>query len=540
MLKKSLLKALIVIGAISSLPILSSIPSNNACCTTSCNAGCENPCDTSCACPCSGKTFFFNRPLFQSYRPELWAGFRNDVMMQAADGSGGALDIVVYGGQSTKGSGLAQYFLPNCKNVLSVKENITTDNLADLAAENFGIITANGNFESVITFCAKHTEAGVGLHWKQGFAFTEESNSCAENQWWYLDIDLPITYVKNQFTISETVINDGGGVNTAVAASGIPVSPDMTAGMMQGDWLFGKVSNCCNLSKTGIADMEIKLGRQFVYNDTCLLAGYFGVLVPTGNSPCSQFVFEPVIGHGKHVGVIWGAEGGYLLGSNCDRKWEFWLDYAAQCMFLFQHCEIRSFDLKNRPWSRYILMYANQTQALQANQATDANIVKFLSTPGINLLTQCVQVTPGFQTNSTVSLVFQHQCGFEGEVGWNAFYRSAECVNLNWKTGPAIKAVDGDGATNPVLDISDTPLLADISVPFADYNASLIEQSDIDIQSAAHPNIIVQLLYTQLGYRWEDRCNPIHFGAGVSYEFAMKNFAVMNRWTLWGKFTVAF
>jgi len=99
-----LLVALLFLGAISSLPMLGSS-----------NTNCQSTCNDSCACPCGGKTYFFNRPMFQSYRPELWAGFRNDKMVAAADGLGGAFDIVPYAGQSTNGNNLAAYFMPNCK-----------------------------------------------------------------------------------------------------------------------------------------------------------------------------------------------------------------------------------------------------------------------------------------------------------------------------------------------------------------------------------------------------------------------------------------
>src|SRR5581483_1005266 len=144
MLKKSLLIALLL-GAFQTIQMFGSCATNcSTPCATTCNTGCANACDTSCACPCSGKTFFFNRPLFQSYRPELWAGFRNDVMVAAPDGTGGAFDIVGYGSQSTNGSGLAQYFLPNCKNTLTVREKVTAGDGTDLQARNFGIITTNG------------------------------------------------------------------------------------------------------------------------------------------------------------------------------------------------------------------------------------------------------------------------------------------------------------------------------------------------------------------------------------------------------------
>ena len=81
-----------------------------------------------------------------------------------------------------------------------------------------------------------------------------------------------------------------------------------------------------------------------------MFAGYVGVLIPTGNTPCGKFIFEPIVGHGKSIGFIWGTEGGYQVWENCDGNWDFWIDYGCQAMYLFSHCQTRSFDLKNRPF----------------------------------------------------------------------------------------------------------------------------------------------------------------------------------------------
>lgn len=543
MLKKSLL--FILIYCYFAAHIFASCPTNcNQCCSS---FTAQNSCNINCACPCSGKTFFFNRPLFQSYRPELWASFRNDVMAIDANQNnsenwfGGALDIVAYGGQSTNSKNLAQYFLPYCKQVLTVREKVITGDGTDLEAQNFGIYTINGanpalasGFVSQISFTAKHAEVGVGFHWKQGFLYDDDVST-----WFYFDVDLPITYVANQFLIQENIIDNGGGANPN---AGVPAYDSMTAAMTQPAWCYGKVSNCCKLSKTAIADIELKFGRQFVYNDSCLFAGYIGILLPTGTSPCGKYIFEPIVGHGKSFGFLWGTEGGYEIWRNCSDDWQLWLDFGCQAMYLFGHTQMRSFDLKNKPWSRYIQLYSNQAQAQQAADLTAINPAQAanLFTPGINLLTQPAQVIPGFQTNLTTSCVFQQNCGINIEIGYNGFFRASECVKLNWQTGPAIKFAAGDGNTNPVRNITGNPLLESITVSLSDYGSSLIQLPDIDMQSAAHPEVIIHLLYAQLGYKIENQCMPTNVSFGGSYEFALKNFGVMNRWTLWGKFSIIF
>ena len=72
-------------------------------------------------------------------------------------------------------------------------------------------------------------------------------------------------------------------------------------------------------------------------------------------------------------------------------------------MYLFSKKQIRSFDVEGRPWSRYIDVYQSMTQADEA-AALGGEAGTFLSTPGINVFTRPVNVTPGLSTLLTVPL----------------------------------------------------------------------------------------------------------------------------------------
>ncbi|MCX5922813.1 MAG: hypothetical protein NTX86_05820, partial [Candidatus Dependentiae bacterium] len=141
------------------------------------------------------------------------------------------------------------------------------------------------------------------------------------------------------------------------------------------------------------------------------------------------------------------------------------------------------------------------------------------------------------------ALVVRRDCGFEGELGFNFFARQAECVKLanKWCDGPALKYFDGAGLTNPVRDITGNTFLenaADVSV--ADYNNSIILASDLDLGSAATPRILSYTIHGALGYRFDDMRFPIHASLGGSYEFGHRDFAVADRWTIFGKVGMAF
>jgi len=538
-MKKVLLLAFLLLGSIAPTLVDASCGTTSNC-ASSCSSG------ECCGCPCSGKTFFTALPLYQSYRPELWSAFRNDRMMAADDGIGGAFDFVGFGGQSTKGNELAAYFLPNCKQALSVSE-VSTPNLADvpntfadLDSTNFNIITVGDSFASTASFDAKQSAMGFGFHYKQGFWFNEE-----RTKWWYVDMSSSVQQVKNTVTICENVTNNGGGADTSLAPTTVAVD-SLTAAFSQAAWNFGKIFSGCAQKKTGLADIEFKIGRQSMWFEHCHLGGYVGALIPTGNKPKGVYVFEPIVGHNHHWGVLVGTEGGFEFWTSRCERWHASVEIAGQAQYLFRNTQTRSFDLKNRPWSRYQEVYANQAQAAQANtlSLTPATAAQgaALSTPGINVFTQRVKVQPGFFFNSMTTLLLTHECGFEAEIGYNLFAREGECVELDcpWLVGPAIKAVGGAGETAPVRDITTNFLLESATVTFADYNQSLIQLSDLDLNSAAHPNIMVNLIYGALSYVWDDRRVPMGINVGGSYEFTGRDFAVMKRWVAWGKFNIAF
>lgn len=544
---KKIFIALALIFAPVGLAANCSSSSSSACCTS----GCSIPCNTnsscnSCECPNGGKTYFNVRPLYQSVSPELISGFRNDKMRAAK--TGGAFDFVIFGGKSTKANDLGSYFMPFCKNALTVNEELNTqaNGGADLLAQHFNIYTndntaGTGGFASTFAFCARQSAVGFGMHYKQGFLY-----NCDNTKWWYVDVNMPIMHVKNSMIITETVQSNGGGVD---ASAGTTPVANMTQAFKQSAWCYGKINNC-PMRKTGLADIELKVGRELWYSQECFLGAYIGALIPTGNRPEGHYVFEPIIGHGKHAGVIWGTEGVIEFWHSCNEQWHAQFAMNAHAQYLFNAKQTRSFDLKNKPWSRYMEVYANIEQAQQAAALCDSldansNIQGArLATPGINVFTKPVKVRPGFSVNTTAALVIQSDCGFVSEVGYNCFARQAECVKLGckWQEGPALKAFEGCGLTQPVRTITPNQQLNDpvIQVAVADYNQSIITADELDLNSAAHPAFFAQIVYGSVGYNWHKECRvPMRADIGGSYEFG-NNRATMHRWTLWGKFGFAY
>src|SRR4029077_20708266 len=132
-------------------------------------------------------------------------------------------------------------------------------------------------------------------------------------------------------------------------------------------------------------------------------------------------------------------------------------------------------------WSRYLPVYLNQAAAEAALNEANPSFAQNNSTPGINVFTQEVKVTPGITHDINTAFIFTVR-KLQFEVGYNFLAKRGEKVELecDWQTGPALKHWNGRGQTNPIRTINGSPYfeqvvqnndLTDILIPvlFANY-----------------------------------------------------------------------
>ena len=508
------------------------------CCRTECTP--QNSCD----CEITSRSFLAVRPNFQSESPEMISGFRSHRLHEGERHA--AVEAVLFGSHSTDEENLARYFFPSCKTELIVDERISLDSPPqpqDLLAAHFNIFTLNGTFRSKISIRPQTSAIGAGFYARKAFCMNEE-----KGRGFFTSISFPIVRVKNDLQLQEDIINDGGGVNLNADIDN--VAANMTEALNQGQWQFGKISNFA-MKKTGVGDIEWKLGYEWIQQEPFHLESYLGILVPTGNKFDGEYLFQPIVGHGRHWGIMVGNAIGVQVWQDEMNDRSLRVEYASNTRYLFRNTQCRSIDLFCKPWSRYIEVYQSQDQAMVAESLPDSTQGQNFATPGINVLTIPVKVRPGFAYNMTTAAVFDSK-NWKLEGGYNLYARQSECLKLAcpWQEGPAIKHHLGDGSTNPVRDITGNYRLENITVngtpgqgnrlDLGDYKLNLIKESDLDLNSAASPCIISHTIYAALGYTMKDRDKPIFGNIGGSYEFSNSNNAVVERWTIWGKIGLSF
>lgn len=499
----------------------------------------------------SRSTFSPTDEFFQRGHPIRETLFDVERADKKYDGIGGAIEVAGYFSQSTNPNELAKYFSPFgkvCLNVAEFKAGVTDgggapttnqdsdydDPTKNLEARHFNISTLSGTttFRSVIKLKPCQQTAGIGIAYRQ----TLWRNCEDETPRLWLDVALPIEYVRNQMKLQEAIISDGGGSDGLVGLDGTVHVANMTQAFQQSTWLYGKIDGKCRY-KWGLADVEVALGWGTYWGDCSYLNGYLGFLAPTGtkvNQKNAAYVFSPVVGNNHHWALIFGSYYGFDVWHHNEHE----IDMAASAhgRVLFKNKQWRSLDLKDKDWSRYAEVYtfAQATQAAAATAPSNQDI----GSSGINFFTQCLEINPRWTADFNTAVLYKH-CNWNVELGYNFFVRHAEGAKLcKWTPQIAQKDVIGAGNVNIARTINKHFRFDALSV--AGFNEAQIQKSDLNLDSATHPAVLTNLVYASLGYNWSCWCDtPMFASLGGSYEFSTIN-TTIDRWTVWGKLGVSF
>jgi hypothetical protein len=326
----------------------------------------------------------------------------------------------------------------------------------------------------------------------------------------------------------------------------------VTEAFAQEAWNYGRVDGA--QSVTRLADIELKLGYQFVCEENVMSNMFAGIVIPTGNKAKAEYLAEPIVGNGFHFAIMLGGTQEIQLDMGTKTRWSARNDTSFR--YLFQNTQVRSFDtMSNGQWSRYMMVWPSY-EAEQANGellSADPGALRQY-TPGINVFTADMHVTPRAQARMNQAIVVEHG-SFKGEFGWNMMVRQAEEVELvnDWvdnKVAFVDASNNGTSLFNQTRTIyndsyQSTPLtnngaggagIADASID--QYNFASVKSTDLNLESAASPAIYTNTPYLAIGYAFNEEKSSV-FSLGASYEISATN-GYINDWTLWGKFGFTF
>ncbi len=189
----------------------------------------------------------------------------------------------------------------------------------------------------------------------------------------------------------------------------------------------------CRQTLTRVADLRAQLGWNFLSCPNYHLGASIYAAAPTGNRPLGQYIFEPIVGNGKHwelgAGITWHAN--IHKSENECSSFDIYVD--ANLTHLFKTRQCRTFDLIGKPFSRYMLMtkMSGDVQDLYAVKANEfvAPSAQFAHkfAPLANISTIPVNVSASIQADIIVKLSWTHE-NFQCDLGYNLWTRSCEKV----------------------------------------------------------------------------------------------------------------
>jgi len=205
--------------------------------------------------------------------------------------------------------------------------------------------------------------------------------------------------------------------------------------------------DCSPLTRSGLADLRFTLGYNPYISEKFHVGFGLSGAAPTGNRPHGEFVFEPMVGNGNH----------WELGGELTAHYQFWQSddeesrvtghLNAHLTHMFTTRQTRTFDLKGKPNSRYMLAQKMGLPSCglvvgEYNKVGDAFLVlhtlnfiasfKDVFMPVANVTTVDVDVNVGAHVDMVLMLNYTAQ-NVSFDFGYNLWARSCERIKLNCK-----------------------------------------------------------------------------------------------------------
>lgn len=490
-----------------------------------------------------GNSFFNPRSQSTNAALEL-TGWHRYINLYNQKGLYGAVYAAPTYGQSLRPDRTAQAMFST--DTLDISGSLVPDRGDnDILADYFGLSPA---FESTVVLLPLVRTAMVDFDFYLGWGN------------FYFRVHAPVVWTQWQLRVCEEIITDGTNVPYPadyMAATAITAPATSFAQAVQGGLTWGQVTQGLNAGKfgciqtaAGVSDVQFALGWNMINHETAHAGFNLRCSAPTGNRPTSEFLFEPIVGNGKHWEFGVGFTGHSLLWE-CDGQQELSLFGDMNVTHLFNACQRRSFDfIVNGFGSRYIL----------AKQFDSTGDYTGNSLPAINVTTLNCKVRNQIEIDLALMFGYTYN-NFVFDFGYNLWFRSSDlitltqCIPLNTyglkgiqdvtdEFGNLIVDTQTDHATLHGNEFTDQALVADPNPPV------FFNTQDLDLTSAAYPRVLTNKLFAYVGGQWKDHWCGItpYLGVGADIEFEginprdqiLPSKTTLSQWSVWIKGGLAY
>ncbi len=467
------------------------------------------------------RSFMLTRPASYNIamNQQLWHNF----VYHKEGPAFGAFQLISFFQASRPREKVARYFLPNRKNELLVAGDTTDPTLLrsrDIRAEWLGLAT---NFSGRFSICPEQRQIGFTLMYNQDLKSFLDVSFLKD---WSIGIELPVIMVENSLNLCQFDLQS--------TTTELNVQPDIIAALNQCDWKYGKwFPKKKSLMRP--EKLKVTAGRSLMHRDYFQLSSDLSLSIPIANHQDAEFLFSPVVGLDRHVGIGGAVYMQLLLNRNPEHfAWSFYLNLEGT--FFVRNKQHRTYDLKEKPFSRYMLY-------------TRRNSAPGVTVPGVNVLTLKSLVRPygvadfsfGWRINTAP---------FEFEVGYDLYGFGGEDVqprsDLDSPFNRTCGGLNEFGiAGNGTIDFKGTQIQATASDSTIECRSAddstfvSISENDLDRCTAAAGSVLNHKFHAAVGIEHLGDQMGGFAGFGFFFEFPQKNSNLAN-WGAWFKLGASF
>jgi hypothetical protein len=439
--------------------------------------------------PERSQTFLATRPIDYTF---LTRALRRSTDYKKGNRQVGITVVGTYQ-KSIRNDDPTHYFLFDQKDSLLVSgdNNILELDTRDIRAE---WLELDSHFLSNLTLQPTQEIAGLLVEYIQQFCkFTD----LIFLQNWYIRILASLYSTKNKMNLF--------GSNNK--------TPSLLKAFSNSAWKYAQITNKTQ-QLTRLAKIEVALGIQHRVDKLTL--NFETIMgIPTGNVQDPERLFSAVVGNNGH----------FELGGRLQIDYELTHRYHIhgfldlQGSLWVKNKQYRTFDLYNKPWSRYVSFN------------TDTTLFSETNIPGVNVLTRKVSVRPFLIADFTFGLTMYHR-SFSGELGYNIWGHHQERVDLQ-EPFPRKYGIAGS-APGKTASKSDISFLAPDDETFTP-----ITFYDLDFRSAQAKTALTHTIYFTIGYYSTRPNSDISISGNFFREFQQKKGA-LAKWGASFKFMKSF
>lgn len=448
------------------------------------------------------QTFMFTRPSYNHLF--AYEAFWENFNFHTGEPLTCVQTLGIYQQSASDSKKVKQYFLMKNRDELTVKGDERVDKFErDIRAEwlllpgnfsgEFSVNPTQKRFSAV--FIGRKDFPGI-IDWK-----------FLDNFW--IGFMIPIESVRNELNPTQSQ------VQTATTNP-----PTILASLNRADVIYNKLLGCS--STAGFTELRVLLGAKFDTANDLKIATQSGFSFPLGNKYDSCQFFEAIRGFNGHL--CWETIVNTQIKLNCDDSCRVYFYGDFSTFFMFANNQYRTFDLVDKPYSRYLLL--NSLQGLT-------------NVPAINVLTKKVRVSAHNIAELSAGIEFRYK-NVEAKIGYGFWGKGTEKLELreqsNWESNFGIAAAPGNFTPEGLPATASDSTIASLAPVDKDKDGNntfkVIEVQDLDFDSAAARGTITNSIEGAIGWVHETEQVDGFVGVGGFVELPSNNAALKN----WGAF----